>query len=60
MEDIVSYIPPFGLLGKIANKVYIKHMLTKIFEYRFEKIDCIFKEMHPSSHINKKSVVVLK
>lgn len=34
MEDIVTYAPPFGFLGKIANAVMIKHKLAEIFEYR--------------------------
>lgn len=32
MTDIVSYKPPFGLLGNIANKILIKSKLEEIFE----------------------------
>lgn len=35
MRDIVSYIPPFGFLGKIANSLFIKRQLKQIFDYRF-------------------------
>lgn len=34
MTDIVSYQPPFGFLGSIANVFIIKGKLNDIFEYR--------------------------
>jgi ligand-binding SRPBCC domain-containing protein len=34
MTDIVSYQPPFGFLGAIANSVLIKKQLETIFDYR--------------------------
>lgn len=34
MKDIVTYIPPFGFLGTIANALFIKNQLQHIFEYR--------------------------
>lgn len=34
MKDIVTYKPPFGLLGAIANKVTIEKKLNEIFEFR--------------------------
>ncbi|OIQ37823.1 MAG: hypothetical protein BM563_07695 [Bacteroidetes bacterium MedPE-SWsnd-G1] len=34
MEDIVSYAPPFGFLGKIANHLIIQKKLQEIFNYR--------------------------
>ena len=34
MEDIVTYQPPFGLLGALANRLFIKSQLNQIFEYR--------------------------
>lgn len=34
MEDIVSYAPPMGFLGRIANSLVIKNKLNEIFEYR--------------------------
>jgi ligand-binding SRPBCC domain-containing protein len=38
MKDIVSYKPPFGFLGSIANKLLIKKKLNEIFAYRSEAI----------------------
>lgn len=34
MRDIVTYIPPLGFLGAIANSLFIKKKLNEIFEYR--------------------------
>ena len=34
MKDIVSYAPPFGILGAIANTLMIKNKLREIFDYR--------------------------
>jgi ligand-binding SRPBCC domain-containing protein len=39
MTDIVSYIPPFGILGVIANSMLIKRQLESIFDYRFKVMD---------------------
>lgn len=37
MTDIVSYKPPFGFFGDIANWFFIKKQLNSIFDYR-EKV----------------------
>jgi len=34
MKDIVTYSPPFGFLGSIANGLIIKKKLNEIFSYR--------------------------
>jgi len=34
MTDIVSYKPPLGVLGAIANSLIIKNKLNEIFNYR--------------------------
>ncbi|MDZ7741673.1 MAG: SRPBCC family protein [Bacteroidota bacterium] len=46
MTDIVTYQPPLGILGAIANSLFIKNQLRSIFDYRkfalekkFEKFD---------------------
>jgi ligand-binding SRPBCC domain-containing protein len=47
MKDIVSYQPPFGFLGAIANSLLIKGKLQEIFDYRtlaIEKKYGVFKE----------------
>ena len=42
MKDIVTYIPPFGILGDVANKLFIKRQLNEIFNYRFVEMNKIF------------------
>lgn len=39
MEDIVSYKPPMGFIGDIANSILIKEQLKTIFDYRFEAVE---------------------
>jgi len=34
MKDIITYQPPFGILGAIANKLIIQDKLEEIFEFR--------------------------
>ena len=34
MTDIVSYQPPFGFIGTIANSLFIRKQLRGIFDYR--------------------------
>ncbi len=36
MTDIVTYSPPFGFLGAIANRLFIRKQLDTIFNYRSE------------------------
>lgn len=43
MKDIVSYQPPFGWVGSIANALLIKNKLNEIFNYRTE----VLKEIYP-------------
>ena len=44
MIDIVSYEPPFGILGKLVHPFLIKPKLEQIFAYRFEKVEDIFNK----------------
>jgi ligand-binding SRPBCC domain-containing protein len=45
MTDIVSYQPPFGFLGSIANSILIKKQLKEIFDYRVEAVEKMFGKM---------------
>jgi len=38
MEDRVYYTPPFGLFGRLANRLFIRSTLRKIFQYRGDVI----------------------
>jgi len=42
MRDIVSYKPPFGFLGSIANTLFIKKKLNEIFDYRLKVLEQLF------------------
>lgn len=43
MKDIISYQPPFGFLGNLANSLIIRKKLQEIFSYREKKLNEIFK-----------------
>lgn len=38
MSDIVTYVPPYGFLGAIANSLFIRKQLKSIFDYRFQAV----------------------
>jgi len=42
MRDVVHYVPPFGFLGDIAQRLIIKKKLEEIFNYRTEELKKIF------------------
>lgn len=44
MNDIVTYSPPFGFLGAIANSLVIKKKLKEIFAYRYQAIEQYFHQ----------------
>jgi ligand-binding SRPBCC domain-containing protein len=42
MTDIVSYVIPLGIFGKIAHPIIVRKKLEEIFAYRFQKVEEIF------------------
>ena len=42
MMDIISYKLPFGIIGRLVNKLFIKKKLNKIFNHRFNRMNDIF------------------
>lgn len=42
MTDIVSYVVPFGLLGKLVQPIIVKPKLEEIFAYRFKVVENLF------------------
>lgn len=42
MTDLITYQPPFGILGVVANKLLIKNQLEEIFTYRRNKLIDLF------------------
>lgn len=44
MTDIVTYKPPLGILGRIANGIFIRKQIKEIFAYRDKAVIDIFGE----------------
>lgn len=42
MIDIISYKPPFGFIGALAEPVIIRKQLKQIFEFREKKLNELF------------------
>jgi len=45
MTDLVTYIPPLGFIGALANRFLIKKKLDEIFEFRRKKLNQIFGDL---------------
>ena len=43
MKDIVTYAPPFGVIGSFANSLFIRRKVNQIFDYREKVLERIFK-----------------
>lgn len=44
MYDEVHYKAPMGVLGRMANALFIERQLKQIFDYRFGKIEELFNK----------------
>lgn len=42
MEDVVSYVVPFGLVGRILHRLIIRKRVQEIFDYRSRVLDKLF------------------
>lgn len=42
MTDIIHYKLPLWFLGDVANGLFVKKQLRKIFEYRYKKVEELF------------------
>jgi len=42
MTDLVHYKLPFGVFGKMGNKLFVEKQLKEIFAYRFKKVNELF------------------
>ena len=40
--DEVRYVPPLGILGRLAHALFIRHQLERIFDFRAEFIESYF------------------
>jgi ligand-binding SRPBCC domain-containing protein len=44
MTDIISYCPPLGFLGRIANALFIRRKINSIFEYRRQQLNKLWND----------------
>ncbi len=42
MQDLITYKPPFGILGTFANRLIIRNTLNRIFNFREKTLNSIF------------------
>jgi ligand-binding SRPBCC domain-containing protein len=42
MNDILTYGMPLGILGQLANGIFVANKLQQIFSYRKQKIEALF------------------
>lgn len=42
MTDEVQYLLPFGILGRIVHAVKVRKDVSRIFDYRRQRIDALF------------------
>lgn len=42
--DIVRYLPPFGLFGRLAHFIFIRRQLNAIFRYRRKSVTALFSQ----------------
>ncbi|MGF6845264.1 ligand-binding SRPBCC domain-containing protein [Chitinophaga sp. W3I9] len=42
MTDLVHYRLPFGWLGKLAHRLFVRKQLEDLFRYRFQAVEKIF------------------
>ncbi len=43
MTDIVTYVLPFGFMGRIAHALFVKNKVQQIFEYRSKVMNQFFE-----------------
>lgn len=44
VKDIVHYVPPFGVLGKVLQKIYIGKRVKEIFDFRHQYLERKFNQ----------------
>ncbi len=42
IRDILHYLPPFGLIGKLFHPLFVKNKIAETFRYRYNKVDELF------------------
>ena len=60
MTDIISYLMPYGIIGKLAHWLFIRRQLDEIFAYRFNKVNELFPSEQTESEWSVRQVNGLK
>lgn len=47
MTDEVNYAIPFGLLGRLANRLFVEREVNRIFDHRYQVLESFFKQPNP-------------
>ena len=42
MTDVLNYAIPYGIIGRLANKILVEKQIMKIFNYRTKEINKLF------------------
>jgi hypothetical protein len=60
MKDIIHYKIPFWILGDIANALFVRRKLEKIFDYRREKVAEIWSNKITGAATKNNSIEALR
>jgi hypothetical protein len=44
MSDLVNYAIPLGIVGRLANDMFVEKRVNAIFDYRFKALEELFKD----------------
>ncbi len=47
MTDMLTYAIPYGIIGRLANKILVEKEIKAIFAYREEQIEKLFGKFRP-------------
>lgn len=47
VKDTVDYELPFGVLGTVAHRLFVRKKLTHIFDYRYGVLERLFNKSNP-------------
>jgi ligand-binding SRPBCC domain-containing protein len=58
IRDRVSYKIPYGIIGKMMEKLFIRNQLKKIFEFRYQKLIELFGSFEEKHEAGKKDLAL--
>lgn len=56
MIDVVHYAPPLGRIGGLANLLFVRSRIERIFAYRKKRVDEIFPLESPKTANNQPEI----